>query len=796
MHRLVELILGLNRDVLAQQGEYTLAFDPVWPGQAHVPAAVWNLVLMAIVLAWVVAVYRREGATRRFRVFAGALRLALLLMLLLVLNRPILSLTQARTEPSVLAVLVDDSLSMQVNDAPGETPDKPGSRLAAVQRLLSAEDGKLLAALAATHEVRLFRFAGAASPLGTVSLTGEVSATAQAAAAAKEIAAIKPTGQSTHVARAIQQVSAQLQGSRLAGVVVLSDGREMPATGDEGEQLRSAGVRVFAVPMGSEARVRNVAIRSVSTQDVAFKGDVVAVRVKVAVTGADARNPVTLRLLKSDGSVAEGVGSRLATATIDAQQDGVYDTDLLVRATQVGSMDLVVEAGALPGEITLDDNSRPVQISVLDAKVSLLYVEGYPRWEYRYLKTQMMRDKTVELSTLLTSADPGYAQEGSKPIRFFPQTMEQLMEYDVVLLGDVDPRQFTDAQVQMLREFVMKRGGGFGMIAGPRYAPYAWRGTPLEAVLPVDIANARPDETAVEPFRPVLTPEGQESPMFRFFADRAENERFVREGLQPLYWFARGVSARPAISEVYAEHPTITGPDGRKAPLVVVGRPGAGRVVFSAIDDTWRWRYYTGESIFDTYWVQQIRYLARGRKVGQRKLLFDSVQRVYEAGEQVQLEARVVDDVLASQLPDSLGVEVYDQAGKLVAKDNLQRQSPRREIFRTLLPASEVGRFTAKLPSVAAGVDAVQSTYDVVVPRLELSDPRPARSVLSQYAAETDGRVIEYDKAAAELKAIPSAARVVPVQTSWPLWSSPLLLGLLVILFTVVWVARKLVGLL
>ena len=173
MYRLLEMILGLQRDVLAQQGEYALTFDPVWPGQAHVPAALWNMALVAIVLAWVVAVYRREGATRRFRVFAGALRLALLLVLLVILNRPMLSLTQARTEPSVLAVLVDDSLSMQVNDAPGETPDKPGSRLAAVQRLLSAEDGKLLAALAATHEVRVFRFAGAASPVGTVSLAGQ-----------------------------------------------------------------------------------------------------------------------------------------------------------------------------------------------------------------------------------------------------------------------------------------------------------------------------------------------------------------------------------------------------------------------------------------------------------------------------------------------------------------------------------------------------------------------------------------------------------------------------------------------
>ena len=52
MYRLIEMILGLQRDVLAQQGEYALTFDPVWPGQAHVPAALWNLVLVAIVLVY------------------------------------------------------------------------------------------------------------------------------------------------------------------------------------------------------------------------------------------------------------------------------------------------------------------------------------------------------------------------------------------------------------------------------------------------------------------------------------------------------------------------------------------------------------------------------------------------------------------------------------------------------------------------------------------------------------------------------------------------------------------------
>ena len=156
-----------------------------------------------------------------------------------------------------------------------------------------------------------------------------------------------------------------------------------------------------------------------------------------------------------------------------------------------------------PGELDSRDNVRPAQIAVLDAKINVLYVDGYPRWEYRYLKNEMMRDKTVNISCLLTSADPSFAQEGDPssegfpgPIKRFPESIEELMQYDVVLFGDVDPRQFTDAQLQLLKDFVSKRGGGFGMIAGPRYAPAAYRNTALEELLPVFITRVQEAKTA------------------------------------------------------------------------------------------------------------------------------------------------------------------------------------------------------------------------------------------------------------------------------------------------------------
>src|SRR5439155_25110500 len=201
---------------------------------------------------------------------------------------------------------------------------------------------------------------------------------------------------------------------------------------------------------------------------------------------------------------------------------------------EVGTLDLVVEAQKEPGEIDDEDNIRTAQVAVLDAKLSVLYVDGAPRWEYRYIKNEMIRDKTIDISCLLTSADPNFAQEGDKPIKRFPESIEELMDYDVVLFGDVDPRQFSDAQLQLVSDFVAKKGGGFGMIAGTKFSPQAFKNTAIEPLLPVIISHVETEEnrpTLTEGFRPILTKEGQSSSIFRFFADKAENEKFLTEGI-------------------------------------------------------------------------------------------------------------------------------------------------------------------------------------------------------------------------------------------------------------------------
>lgn len=784
MGRAIEIILGLKKGFLSQEGEFSLSFNPSWPWQQYVGAGLWNLVLLTAGLTLIVYVYRREGRSRNVKIALGAMRAMLLGLVVAMLNRPVLVLSQNRTEPSVLAILIDDSISMRVTDAALDANNKPRARLEAAIAVLTDDDRSLIKELSKIHSLKFYKFDSTAAPIDP------------------SLKDLQPVGQNTRIAQSIRAALDDLQGQRLAGVVILSDGRDSPPQPltTTLAQLGDSTVKVYPVIVGSDRMPVNLAIHSATFEDTAFVGDIVNIRVTVQASGLVQGQMVTLRLKdkKTDQTMVDPSGKPVEQA-VPISDQGTAQAELPFKALKVGQLDLVIEAGGVNGEIDQADNTREIQIAVLDAKVNVLYVEGYPRWEYRYLKNQMIRDPSIDISCLLSSADSDFGQEGDRPIARFPLSIEEFLDFDVLLLGDVDPREFSDQQLQLVSDFVARRGGGLGMIAGPRWSPTAWRGTAIEPILPVNISQARNDQDQVltQGFRPVLTPVGADSPIFRFFADRSLNEKYLQNDLQAIFWYCKGVVAKPGVGEVYAEHPRDFGPDGRKAPILVVGRYGAGRTMFSAIDDSWRWRFYTGETVFDTYWVQQLRYLARSRKIGQRKIAMESLKPVYELGEQVRLTLRVLDPQLQVQLPEHIRVEIADASGQTVHSHILVRQQNQPDLYVLSYPADQVGKFVIRFAALAGVSEAVQIPIEVSTPRLELANPQVDRAALSRIAAQTQGQVLELGQARQLLPTlIPSAARVVPVESSHPLWNAPLVMVLFVFLLTAEWVWRKVYGML
>jgi uncharacterized membrane protein len=699
------------------------------------------------------------------------------------------------------------------------TGDTKTTRLDAARNLLLGSSDQTLRKLEKVHTLRFYKFDNNATPIGptqaaTVKDKDAATADPLNAQLAQALRDLKPEGQSTQLVSSLLTVLDDLQGQRLAGAVVMTDGRETPRPADEAliNTLKDHHVKIYPIAIGGDKSPPNVYLTSVEPLDVAFKDDIVAVKTIVGATGFSKGQQVRLSLRdKKTGLPLVGLDNRPAEKVVELSGDRTPSSaEILFKPKELGVLNFEVVAEKQPDELDYTDNVLSASLEVVDSSINVLYVDGYPRWEYRYIKNGMIRDSTVNISCLLTSADVGFVQEGDRPdpsdgpdrgkkfpgpITRFPESIEELMPYDVVLFGDVDPRQFTDRQLQLLADFVGKRGGGFGMIAGQRWAPIAYRNSPLEAVLPVNISRVQQDDLTqviTEGFRPVPTAAGMASTLYRFFPDEQQNQRFLKEEMQPIFWYSRGVT-RKSIAQVYSEHPFDIGPDGQKAPVLVVGRYGAGRTLFSAIDDSWRWRFYTGEQVFNTYWVQQLRYLARGKKIGGRDHDLFVDRPTYDLGDEIRVTYRVYNPTFLQQLPPEIAVQLKKDDGTVLAERKLQRQEGQPDVYSGSFVANREGEFTAHVTSAAGNRD---KRLVVKSPRLEMEDVSVNHPLLNRLALETRGQVLTVSDAPAQLAGIPSLERQTPNPSTNPLWNGWAPLIIFVLLITGEWVLRKVYGML
>ena len=130
-----------------------------------------------------------------------------------------------------------------------------------------------------------------------------------------------------------------------------------------------------------------------------------------------------------------------------------------------------MELEGVENEISLTNNKEERFLTFLDDKVKVLYVEGAPRWEYRYLRTVLMRDSRLEVKFLMTKGDPDLAKYSPEYISEFPAVGESTLDFDLVILGDADSRYFERKQMEWMVKQVNRLGGAMLMLGGGSYAP-------------------------------------------------------------------------------------------------------------------------------------------------------------------------------------------------------------------------------------------------------------------------------------------------------------------------------------
>jgi len=755
------------------------------------------LVPLLLLLSWVS--YARENLGTGARVVLMSFRFLALALLLVVLFRPVIVERRDEIKPAEVLVLVDDSASMQRQDSylgdaetrqrlgrltPGETGEASRSDLAA-----AALNELLLPRLeAGEYTPRLFRFAEDLAALG-------------------DVASLTARGRGTHLGDALGMALAANRGRHLTDIVILSDGRSNggPPPLDAARAAGAAGVPVHTVVVGDTRPERNVFVELVDAPTEVLEGDEIAITVRVAGRGTEGTDAVGVAF---EELLPRGQGARLIDDELATPDEGGERVVFLAPAeTQEAGRHtrrFRVTVDPVPEETLLDDNRIELSVRVLPERIRVLYIDGYPRWEYRFLKELLKRsDQNISLQVFLLSATPDFIQErspGMEPLTRIPVERKELLEnYDVVILGDVnpdaispDPARCEEFQASLV-EFV-QRGGGLLFQAGEYDNPRRFLDTPLAEVMPVvlDSTSGLPyqGDTTFE-FRPTLENPAAPHQVVRLHPDDGVNRTLWEEeqGLRGHYWYSVVNRAKPG-SQVLLRHPTESGPYGRY-PLLAVGYYPAGRTMFLGIDSTWMWRYRFGDRYHGRFWRNAIRWLALGRlKSGNRRYRLDSLRSSYSLDERVTLEARVLDEDFRPSERAVQPVQLEQPDGE-VEELTLLLVPGREGIYRSSFEVDRPGVYQAWIE--AEGERIAATDFELLLPSRENTDPSPDPDLMRSIASLSGGRAVSLasiDELAAEFPG--DEERREPISSelrdAWDNWITLLLaLGIL----SVEWILRK-----
>jgi len=774
--------------------EWLLALKHVHPGEGDsavlrfaTPPAPWIMLVGALLAAAVIHyVYRREAlpAPRRWALFG--LRWAVMMLVLFILGQPQLVVRRNLVDPSRVVVLVDRSASMSLRDVP--SAGGGDTRWAQAVSSLTDPASGLLARLDPAQEISVQSFADAVTRVGSLKRGDDPTMLKD------RLSAVRPDGPASDLAGALRAALNEESGRRLAGIVLISDGRRTTpeSLAPLVAQARARSVPVHTVGVGSGRPLRDVRIESAWCEEEVFVQDAVVVRVRVGAAGYAPAAACELEL------VDESSGEPLAAKTLQLDaRAGPAEVELPYRPARAGRRMLRVRARATAGDENPENDSAQLMVRAHDEKISVLYVESHPRFEYRYLKNLLLREPTIESSCLLLGASARFPQEGTRPIRQFPQSIEELRQYDVIILGDVDPHAewISPTQLSLLADCVSMGGAGLAVIAGERNMPQRLRNTPLERLLPVRLAGTALDgrEPAhVQPFTPALTPEGRASGIFMF---DTTNFAPSPEMLPGWFWCAEVLGAQPAAS-VLSVHPTAGSNEG-PLPLVVLGRAGAARTFYVGTDDVWRWRKYAGDHYYDAFWMQAIRTLARGRKLGQKSpWRLETDRRRYDLGEQVNVRLSSLESGATHEL-DSVKAQVCDVYRGIVDRISLSPAGP-PGVFDGAFVPPHAGGFviTALVPESAADQKSPSCDIRVAAMSAEWREPEADHEFLKALAAQTGGIFTRATEDSSLLaRSIPDRSIVLVDDLEEPIWDKPIMLVLLSFLLASEWIARKAWGL-
>ncbi|HTR35571.1 MAG TPA: glutamine amidotransferase [Bryobacteraceae bacterium] len=734
----------------------TLVFLGEWP--------IWTLIALLAVaaggLGWVIWRRRRSIAStiRGPRTAVVWLLQSLLVCLLLVLLwQPALSIATLRPQQNIVAVVIDDSKSMAAQEDGQSRKD---------QVLKTLNDG-LLKSLRAKFQVRLYRLG---DHLERIDNLNQLNASAPA----------------THIGDGLKEVLADSATLPIGAVVLLSDG----ADNTGGVDLETiSDIKRQRIPINTVGFGRERMAHDIEVTDVQLPARSLA---KSRLNAQVSFHQWGMKGAKARLAVRDG-GAILASRDVVLAADGTTQTEsVLFNAGDAGVKNLQFSIDVLPEEENKNNNALTRVLYVDNAKPRVVYMEGEPRWDYKFLRRAVEDDKNLDLySVVRTTQNKLYVQVPPDAPKGelkdgFPTKVEDLFAFQGIILGSVEANYFTAAQQEMIQQFVDRRGGGLLFLGGrSSLADGGYDKPPFSDLLPVKLPDHK-NTFHIEPASPRLTPAGRDSLITRIEDSPDANvERWKK--LPYLMNFQEAGQPKPGAL-VLAEM-TVMG--GKPLPLLITEKYGRGRTAVFATGGDWRWQMLqpVQDMSHEIFWRQLLRWLVSDSPT--RVVTTTTRPVLYDDGH-VHLRAEVRDTTYLPTSDAQVQAHILGPDGNSQTID-LRPDSVEQGVYTADWDAAKPGSYVSEVVAqrgqqeLGRGVVTFRRE-DGVAENFHLEQNR---DLLQKLSSETGGRYYQPDQVSRLGEEISYSDAGITVRETKDLWDMPAVFFLVLLLCCGEWLLRR-----
>jgi uncharacterized membrane protein len=673
--------------------------------------------------------------------------LALLLLISFALNPSITKKEELRVSPA-LAVILDTSQSMGLPGTGGKE-----SRLEEAKAVLLGQQGGFLKSLSEQGEVKIYA-------LGDSLVALEKG----------DLANVKAGGKKADLTEAVKG----LRGKN-ALALLLSDGDV--AWEDDG----SKDLPVIAFPVGEPGGYRDLLIKAVKAPAIAFRGREVVVDVTVKGYGYPG---LTLPVLLKEGS-------RLITAR-NVRLDGSASestVSLPFTMEEIGQRHLSVSIPSQVGESLATNNGVDLSLKVIKDKIRILMTSGSPSMSYRFMRTALKNDPSVDLLSFVILRTPSDIinvplQEQSL-IPFPVETLftKELKTFDLVIFDNLASHLYLNPNYyDSIRDFV-QGGGGLAMIGGPHLLDGGkYVGTSMAEILPVRLTG-KDDYRRNPPSGVTLSRAGKVHPITRFSSTETGLWREMPD--------LDGINLLTSKSSASV---LLEGADGDAAPILTVGGYGKGRVLVLATDYSWKW--YMGMVAKEKgNWAylrlveRMIRWLTKDPSLDPIQITLP--EKLGGIGEEIEVRIKAGDRDDSSNEKEGVSVSVFTPEGKKISP-KLKMAGQPGEYLGSFVP-EKAGTYTLRIETRTGSLEE----SILVTGSLENQDAVPDHNRLSKISESTGGKFLSRtDDLLKEMENyIRKANKPFIQEKRFSVWNSLWLLILIAACLSVEWYYRRRWGL-